>query len=169
MNSTTAPATTPNPIEPILPADSLLNVIIGAVLGAVLTGVVSYFGLARSRRRRAATDASAIRGQIYHLADIAREAGDEAIPPPKPFTPAYPDERLKNFTRGLVLGALAGAAYGLATATRDGASARTHLRETVRDLVGEARAAVADFADWAADEQPTPPEPTVDSLTLREG
>jgi gas vesicle protein len=145
----------------------IVNLVIGALIGALVMGLFSFVGLARTRRRRAQADADLIRGQIYSLADVAKIAGDEAIPPPKPIRPAYPDERLHNFTRGVVLGALAGGVYGLVTAKQSGAAARAQLRETLLDLTREARAAVTDFTGWAADDAPAAPEPTADSLTLR--
>jgi gas vesicle protein len=165
--STNAPAPVPAPNGSGQGGADVVNLVIGAVIGALVMGLFSFIGLARTRQRRAQADATLIRGQIYSLADVAKTAADEAIPAPKPVRPAYPDERLHNFTRGVVLGLLVGGAYGLLTAKQSGAAARARLRETLLDLTGEARAAVADFTAWGADESPTLPEPTADGLTLR--
>jgi hypothetical protein len=165
--STNAPAPVQGPNGSGAGGADVLNLVIGALLGALVMGLFSFVGLARTRQRRAQADATLIRGQIYSLADVAKVAADEAIPPPKPIRPAYSDERLHNFTRGIVLGALAGGVYGLLTAKQSGAAVRAHLRETLLDLTSEARAAVTDFTAWAADDAPTLPEPTADSLTLR--
>jgi gas vesicle protein len=165
--SMNAPAPVPPPNGSGQGGADAVNLVIGAVIGALVMGLFSFVGLARTRQRRAQADANLIRGQIYSLADVAKTAGDEALPEPKPIRPAYPDERLHNFTRGIMLGVLVGGAYGLLTAKQSGAAARAQLRETLLDLTGEARAAVTDFNAWGADEAPAPPEPTADSLTLR--
>lgn len=88
--------------------------------------------------------------------------------------PDYPDERLGNFMRGLVLGALAGGVAALFSAQRSGAEARQELQKRLQELMGqlsglrsEASTTVADLATWAHDrDQGTQASPSVDRLTL---
>jgi gas vesicle protein len=90
-------------------------------------------------------------------------------------TPEYPDERLGNFLRGFVLGALAGGVAALLNARQSGAQTREQIRAQVLqfrkqldDLTSGARTATADVAAWAADENATWSEESdsADALTL---
>lgn len=139
----------------------------GLLIGIVVVGLFALLGSTRQRRRHA-SEAEHIRRDLLGLADEARAAAEAALPQPKPAQPAYPDERLGNLLRGLVLGALAGGAMGVVRARQSGDATRARVRETLRDLTHEARGAVTDFTAWAADERPSPPatEPTADALTL---
>ncbi|MCC6625893.1 MAG: hypothetical protein IT340_00700 [Chloroflexi bacterium] len=164
MSTTTLSApTVPDQDEPPFIPERVLTLLGGALLGGAVMALIAFVGLARSRRTRAAADAEIIRRSLQQLADVARIAAEEALPTPKPLKPAYPDERLRNFTRGLILGLLGGAVYGLATARRRGADERQHWRASLVDLAGETRAAVMDYTAWGADDSVD-----VDRLTLRE-
>jgi gas vesicle protein len=88
-------------------------------------------------------------------------AGGESRPvPPAKAVPAYPDERLGNFVRGFLLGALAGGVAAVLRAERSGDEVRaallgrvTGVRESVADLMAEARTGVTDFAAWAGEQE----------------
>lgn len=169
-------ATPPEANAPTLPAERLLNLVAGALAGAAIVGLLSLAGRSSARRRRAAAEASQIRGEIEGLADVARAAAAEATPPPVPARPTYPDERLGNFIRGLLLGALIGGVAMLFRTPRSGTAARAHLQARVgaarahlNDLTAEARTAVTDFAAWANDDTPLSAPTTMESLTLERG
>lgn len=90
--------------------------------------------------------------------------------------PEYPDERIGNFARGLVLGALVGGVAALLNAHRSGAETRARLRgwaEGLRtgaaDLAGAVRTAVQDARAWADSEEEvawTQPVAGAETLTL---
>jgi hypothetical protein len=169
MQTPTLPTpTVPDQSGPPFISERALMVIGGTLLGAAVMALISFVGLARSRRTRAAADAAVIRQSLFQLADVARLAAEEALPTPKPLQPAYPDERLRNFTRGIVLGLLGGATYGLVTATRRGPDERQHWRATLTDLAGEARAVVTDYMAWNANGSGPDAAASVDSLTLHD-
>ena len=74
--------------------------------------------------------------------------------------PEYPDERIGNFMRGLVLGALAGGIVTLLNVRQSGAETRAQLRARaeglragVADFVATARTAVQDAIGGAGDEE----------------
>ena len=87
--------------------------------------------------------------------------------------PPYPDERLGNFVRGLLLGALIGLVLALLTTPRSGAATRADIRNRVekarargREVADEARLAVSDFAAWAAETDESLPPASADTLSL---
>jgi hypothetical protein len=90
--------------------------------------------------------------------------------------PAYPDERIGTFLRGLVLGALAGGVAMLFKAPRSGAESRAWLRSflediraTTTDVADGLRAATGDRDAWAGDDEGsawTHPPASAEALTL---
>lgn len=56
------------------------------------------------------------------------------------YQPAYPDEGLRNFIRGLLLGAIAGGVGAVLNARQSGALTRAEMERLIRDLRGLASA-----------------------------
>lgn len=157
------------PAEPEPSVEPVATLAGGLLLGVAVTALIALIVAGRGRRGRAAKRAEAIRSQLYELAAEARQAADEVLAPRPPAPPPYPDERLGNFVRGVLLGALAGAVTGLLRARQSGTETRAHLRQTLAGFTQEARNAVTDLTAWVADGRSAAPvsEPSADDLTLR--
>ena len=89
--------------------------------------------------------------------------------------PEYPDERIGNFMRGLVLGALAGGIFTLLNVRQSGAETRAQLRARaeglragVADVVATARTAVQDAIGGTGGEEDvwSPPGAGAEVVTL---